>query len=61
MEETITVRELIVQLLRQDVDKKVIVSSVGFNSSDSYDYSLDLEDLTVDEYKGVVRINFSNF
>lgn len=61
MEETITVRELIVQLLRQDVDKKVIVSSVGFNSSNSYDYSLDLEDLTVDEYKGVVRINFSNF
>ena len=61
MEETITVRELIVQLLRQDVDKKVIVSSVGFNSSDSYDYTLDLEDLTVDEYKGVVRINFSNF
>ena len=61
MEETITVRELIVQLLRQDVDKKVIVSSVGFNSSNSYDYSLDLEDLTVDEYKGVIRINFSNF
>ena len=61
MEETITVRELIVQLLRQDVDKKVVVSSVGFNSSDSYDYTLDLEDLTVDEYKGVVRINFSNF
>ena len=61
MEETITVRELIVQLLRQDVGKKVIVSSVGFNSSNSYDYSLDLEDLTVDEYKGVVRINFSNF
>ena len=61
MEETITVRELIVQLLRQDVDKKVIVSSVGFNSSNSYDYTLDLEDLTVDEYKGVVRINFSNF
>ena len=61
MEETITVRELIVQLLKQDIDKKVIVSSVGFNSSNSYDYSLDLEDLTVDEYKGVVRINFSNF
>lgn len=61
MEETITVRELIIQLLRQDVDKKVIVSSVGFNSSNSYDYSLDLEDLTVDEYKGVIRINFSNF
>ena len=61
MEETITIRELIVQLLRQDVDKKVIVSSVGFNSSNSYDYTLDLEDLTVDEYKGVVRINFSNF
>ena len=61
MEETITVRELIVQLLRQDVDKKVIVSSVCFNSSNSYDYTLDLEDLTVDEYKGVVRINFSNF
>ena len=61
MENTITVRELIIQLLRQDVDKKVIVSSVGFNSSNSYDYSLDLEDLTVDEYKGVIRINFSNF
>ena len=61
MENTITVRELIVQLLKQDIDKKVIVSSVGFNSSNSYDYTLDLEDLTVDEYKGVVRINFSNF
>jgi hypothetical protein len=61
MENTITVRDLIGQLLKQDIDKKVIVSSVGFNSSNSYDYSLDLEDLTVDEYKGVVRINFSNF
>ena len=61
MENTITVRDLIGQLLKQDIDKKVIVSSVGFNSSDSYDYTLDLEDLTVDEYKGVVRINFSNF
>ena len=61
MENTITVRDLIGQLLKQDIDKKVIVSSVGFNSSNSYDYPLDLEDLTVDEYKGVVRINFSNF
>ena len=61
MENTITVRDLIGQLLKQDIDKKVIVSSVGFNSSNSYDYTLDLEDLTVDEYKGVVRINFSNF
>ena len=61
MEKTITVRELITQLLKQDIDKKVIVSSVGFNSSGSYDYPLDLENLTVDEYKGVVRINFSNF
>ncbi len=61
MENTITVRELIEQLLKQDVDSKVVVSSVGFNSSDSYDYSLDLENLVVDNYNGVVRINFLNF
>lgn len=59
MEETITVGELIKQLSKYSEDKEVIASSVGFNARDSYDFTLDFGDLTVDEYNGVIRINFS--
>ena len=61
MEETITVKELITQLLEKDMNKKVIASSVGFNVDCSYDYPLSLGNITVDEFEGVVRINFPNF
>ena len=61
MEETITVRELITQLLEKNMNKKVVVSSVGFNADCSYDYPLSLGNITVDEFDGVVRINFPNF
>jgi len=61
MEETITVKELITQLLEKDMNKKVIASSVGFNADYSYDYPLSLGNITVDEFEGVVRINFPNF
>lgn len=57
--ETLTVKELISQLQKFDEDKPVNISGVGFNSTDSWDAPLELGDLTVDEFKGVVRINFS--
>jgi len=47
MEETITVKELITQLLEKDMNKKVIASSVGFNADCSYDYPLSLGNITV--------------
>jgi hypothetical protein len=61
MEDTLTAGELIAYLSKYDLDKKVIVSSVGFTVESSYDFPLYLEHTTVDEYKGIVRINFSNF
>jgi hypothetical protein len=60
MMETITVSELITYLSEYGLDKKVVLSAVGFNSNTSYDIPLDLGQFTVDEYQGVVRINFSN-
>jgi len=59
MEETLTVGELIEQLSKFNKDKKVVVSATGFNSSMDWDAPLVFEDRTVDEFKGVVRINFS--
>jgi hypothetical protein len=58
--ETIIVSELIAYLSEYGLDKKVVLSAVGFNSNASYDIPLDLGQFTVDEYQGVVRINFSN-
>lgn len=55
----LTVKELIEQLKKFDENKKVIISAVGFTSKDSWDAPLDLEELTVDEYNGIIRINFS--
>jgi hypothetical protein len=60
MEETITVGELITYLSEYGLDKKVVLSAVGFNSNASYDIPLDSGHFTVDEYKGIVRINFYN-
>ena len=55
----LTVKELIEQLEKFDENKEVQISAVGFSSKDSWDAPLTLEDLTVDEFKGIVRINFS--
>jgi len=57
--ETVTVKELIEQLQKFDSDKIVNISAVGFNSSDSWDAPLLFGKDTVDEYKDIVRINFS--
>lgn len=54
----LTVKELIEQLKKFDEDKEVQVSAVGFSVKDSWDAPLTLGDLTVDEFKGIVRINF---
>lgn len=55
----LTVKGLIEQLKKFDENKEVQIGAVGFSSKDSWDAPLDLEELTVDEFKGVVRINFS--
>ena len=57
--DTLTVEQLIKQLQKFDKNKPVNISAVGVNSSDSWDAPLQLEEFTVDEFKGVVRINFS--
>jgi len=57
--EALTVKELIEQLENFDKDKEVQVSAVGISGKDSWNTPLNLEELTVDEFKGVVRINFS--
>ena len=54
-----TVKKLIEQLKKFDENKEVQISAVGFSSRDSWDAPLNLEELTVDEFKGIVRINFS--
>ncbi len=59
MEERLTVKELIEQLRKFDENKEVQVGAVGFTPEDSWDAPLTLEELTVDEFKGIVRINFS--
>lgn len=60
LNDTITVGQLIEHLQRFDRDKKVLISGVGLVANDSwYAPIYDLEDATVDEYKGIVRINFS--
>jgi len=59
MEEKTTVKQLIEQLSKHDGTKEVQISAVGFNSNDSWDAPLQFGDDTVDEYNGVVRINFS--
>jgi hypothetical protein len=55
----LTVKELIEQLKKFDEDKEVQISAVGFSSKDSWDAPLILEELTVSEFKRIVRINFS--
>ncbi len=55
----LTVKELIEQLKKFDENKEVQISAVGFSSKDSWDAPLTLEELTVDEFKEIVRINFS--
>ena len=57
--ENLTVKKLIEQLKKFDKDKEVQISAVGFSSKDSWDAPLILEELTVSEFKGIVRINFS--
>ena len=54
----LTVKELIEQLKNFDGNKEVNISFVGLSSEDSWDVPLTLEELTIDEFKGVVRINF---
>jgi hypothetical protein len=47
-------------LARFDKDKPVLISGVGLCANDSwYAPIYDLGDVTVDEYKGIVRVNFS--
>lgn len=58
-QKTITVAELINQLTKFDGNKPVNISAVGITAQDSWDAPLQFEELTVDEFKGVVRINFS--
>lgn len=59
IEKTITVKQLMEQLSKFDGEKPVNISAVGVNDTDSWDAPLQLEELTVDEFKGIVRINFS--
>lgn len=56
---TLTVKQLVEQLLKVDQDLPLNISAVGFNSKDSWDAPLELEEHTVDVYKGICRINFS--
>lgn len=58
---SLTVKELIEQLKKFDENKEVYVGAVGFSSKDSWDSPLDLAELTVDEFNGVVRVNFGLF
>ncbi len=58
-ESTITVKELIEQLCKYDGNKPVNISAVGMNSTDSWNAPLQFAELTVDEFNGIVRINFS--
>ena len=58
-QESLTVKELIEQLQRFDENKEVQVGAVGFSPKDSWDAPLTFGDLTVDELKGIVRINFT--
>ena len=55
----LTVKESTEQLKKFDENKEVQISAVGFSSKDSWDVPLQFEDDTVDEFKGIVRINFS--
>lgn len=57
--EILTVKELIEQLKLVDQDKEVYVGGVGVSSKDSWDAPLTLQEFTVDEWNGYVRINFS--
>ncbi len=57
---TITVKELISQLQKRDENKPVNISMVGITANDSWDAPLPFGDITVDEHKGIVRINFSH-
>jgi hypothetical protein len=61
MEKKVTVKDLIEQLSKFDENKEVQISAVGLSSSDSWSAPLQLEDDTVDEFNGIVRINFSLF
>tara|TARA_R110000772_G_C13310268_1_gene440035 strand:+ start:313 stop:684 length:372 start_codon:yes stop_codon:yes gene_type:complete len=56
---TLTNKQLIEQLQRFDGDKPVNISAVGFNTTDSWDAPLQLEEDTVDEHNNIIRINFS--
>jgi hypothetical protein len=55
----LTIKKLIEQLKKFDENKEVQISAVGFSSKDSWDAPLILEELTVSEFKEIVRINFS--
>jgi hypothetical protein len=57
--EKLTVKELIEQLKKFDENKEVQIGAVGFSVSDSWDAPLTLGEFTVDEFKGVVRVNFA--
>lgn len=58
-QEILNVGELIDQLRKMDPNKEVYVGAMGFTSKDSWDAPLTLQELTVDEWNGYVRINFS--
>ncbi len=56
---SLTVKELVEQLLKVDQSLPVSVSAVGFGKNDSWDAPLELGEHTLDIYEGVCRINFS--
>jgi len=59
MNDTLTVGELISYLNKFDATMPVNISGVGVSARDSWNAPLDLEELTVDQFDGIVRINFS--
>ncbi len=57
---SLTVKELVEQLLKVDQNLPVNVSSFGFGKNDGWDAPLELGESTLDVLGGICRINFSS-